>query len=715
MAEKVEIVIEAEDNASKTLSNVNEELASLGSVARGEALARLKDAGIEAFQGMASAAGEFIDAAAEAEMVGVRMEATLRALGDAAPTTAEEINSLADELSKLTGFDDEELVAAQATLARIGSVSEDSFERATRAAVDLAAATGMDLNSAFTAVGIAVQNADFGRLARQIGDLPPEMQEAAKAALEMGDTLKAQEIVLTGIEQKVQGTGEAMGNTFTGALNKMEVEFGNWKEKVGQPMIDLFLKLPEPVRNTGYAIYGMGQTFAPAISGFANMAIAAAALKGALGVGAAGAAAGGGGIAGALGGIKVALAGIIPTLGLVVAAIGGFILEWNVLPRKIAELDKAIWDSFGVKLPSELQAINDAMIEKGPFSREYWTAVSNAINTGMTLISQDIGTELDGFTSLVEEKTVPVIEAFSTMMRSIQGEDAFAVEGGGGTVSKFLQSLGMVRTAAQDVENRMWWISRAISGIFSALAVEGDRISLAFEDGSGAVMYLMESLGMTKAAAQDFGQKFYASVQSIIEFTNAIKGSDEALQHLPYSVSYLLRELGVSTEVAQKVADAFTAMTARIRDSLNNAVTAATSAAAKFATVGKAIVDGIWNGIQSAWNTLKSNVGTALNSLLAWVENSIDAGSPSKVWADAIGKPMAQGIGVGFKSALAGVSSMAGASLQPGRMMPATAAVGNSGGTTIVLNYSPGVAISDRQDTATRLVPYIQEAMRKIR
>jgi len=158
----IDSVADSAEKATGKLDQINQVLAS-------EQMFRFKEAASEVFSTASAAIGEFTSAAAEAELVGARMEATIKALGDKSPTTARQINDLADELSKLTGFDDEELINAQATLARIGSVSEENFERATRAATDLAAATGMDLNTAFQSVGMAMENADFGRLARQIG------------------------------------------------------------------------------------------------------------------------------------------------------------------------------------------------------------------------------------------------------------------------------------------------------------------------------------------------------------------------------------------------------------------------------------------------------------------------------------------------------------------------------------------------------------------
>ena len=71
-----------------------------------------------------------------------------------------------------------------------------------------------------------------------------------------------------------------------------------------------------------------------------------------------------------------------------------------------------------------------------------------------------------------------------------------------------------------------------------------------------------------------------------------------------------------------------------------------------FTDIGKSWVDGIWKGIQGAWATLKTNVSTALDALLKWIQDKIKAHSPSLVFATQVGRPMAEGIGLGFNQAL---------------------------------------------------------------
>lgn len=238
MAEKVEIIIDAQDKASDVIAGIGGSLGGLAKLAGGVATAGLA-IGAAGIASVGAAVVDFTKAAAESQEVETRMRAQLSALGGNASVTAEDILALADELAKIGGFDDEALVQGQATLLRFGNLSKDQFQTAARAAADLAAITGMDLNSAFQQVGIALDNPEqgFGRLRRQIGDLTAEQQAAIDAAIKLGDTESAQGIILDALAQKTAGAAAAMGGTLTGQMNKLTTTIGNIKETIGGALL----------------------------------------------------------------------------------------------------------------------------------------------------------------------------------------------------------------------------------------------------------------------------------------------------------------------------------------------------------------------------------------------------------------------------------------------------------------------------------------------
>lgn len=491
MAEKVEIIIEAQDDASKAIEGVSDSLSGLTSAAQMEALGDLKAAGVDALKALAGVAGEYVDIAAEGEVVQARLEAQIKALGNQSDISASQVNDLATELMKVSGFDDEALVSAETALLRFGNLSEEQFARAARAATDLAALTGQDLTTAFQQVGVALDTGNWGRLTRQIGDLSLAQRQALEAAQDAGDEYAAQQIILDALEQKTQGAAAAIGDTWTGKLAKARQEVDNLKQSIGDGLLGVLNSLPQPMITAGTALGDVGAQVAQVAGPVADMAIAWAALKGTL-LGGAGAAAGGGALAGILASIKAALAGV------------GAVLA-------------------GISAP-------------------------------------------------------------------------------------------------------IWLLIAAIGVLIATIVTMGPE-----------AMHTLDMLGQIIGALAKRGLEW-----------------------------------------------------------------------------GRNMVEGIKNGMAQAWQSLKTWVGDSIASLIAYIKSKLGIASPSKVFAEAIGKPMAQGIGQGFRNALSGIDGvqvgMAGA-LQPQALRPAFA--GGGAGVTVV--YSPAISTGTREELINNLVPLVTDAQRRIR
>ena len=715
----IEIVFQGKDETKAAVASVKDGLDSIqqsstetSSAVSGiftiegtQAMFAFKDAAVDAFKTAGAAAMEFVDAAAEAELVNVRMEATMKALGDRAPTTSKQINELADELSKLTGFDDEALIEAQATLARMGSVSEENFERATRAAVDLSAATGMDLKSAFQAVGMAMENADFGRLARQIGDLPPEMQAAAKAALEMGDTLKVQEIILSGIEQKVDGAGEAIGETFTGQMNKLRTEYGNFQESVGTPMLSLFTGLPDVVKTAGFGIYSLGQTFGPVISSVADLAIATRGLNAAMG---------GQGLIGLLGQVKLlgatSFLPMIASLGAVALAVGAVIIVWDQWNKQIVKTNeegkKAVestWTTFfkdleasgksGEEILSEYRAAqertNQVLEDANPIVRAFVFNKKDLVQADeelrasllRTTGSQEEVNRLMAESSKATEQSSQAAKEAATsgwaewadsvgrfgdeIERVIGSELPLAFEDGSGKLQEFFMLFGVGEDAAQEFGQKIYDIFRT-------------DLPIAFEDGSGKFQVFLQTLGIGEEAAQRIGQHFY-------DMAASIKTAFASLSAIPAILSGILTNIQIIiatgfqivlttinqtlSNVSNSIKTTWQNIANTIRQWLDRIVSYIRNFGANMRTAfqnvindaknwGLGIVNGLWQGILDGWAGLRAKIEALAQSLPQWIKEALNIASPSKVMAKEVGEPIAQGIGLGFVEGMKKIKPM---------------------------------------------------------
>lgn len=126
--------------------------------------------------------------------------------------------------------------------------------------------------------------------------------------------------------------------------------------------------------------------------------------------------------------------------------------------------------------------------------------------------------------------------------------------------------------------------------------------------------------------------------------------------------------VGIFTALKDRVVNAFKSMIAnainlaaslpgKVAAVFNKIVTIAAGFPAKFITIGKQIIDGIKSGIKNAISGLYKSIEDSLKGLVGKAKKALGIHSPSKVFADEVGKNAALGIGVGFKKAMSGVSS----------------------------------------------------------
>ena len=79
-----------------------------------------------------------------------------------------------------------------------------------------------------------------------------------------------------------------------------------------------------------------------------------------------------------------------------------------------------------------------------------------------------------------------------------------------------------------------------------------------------------------------------------------------------------------------------------------------TNAASALASAGRAMIDGMWSGISSAIESLKSKITAGISSITQKVKSVLGISSPSTVYA-AIGQNMGAGMGVGFVASMRNV------------------------------------------------------------
>lgn len=177
-----------------------------------------------------------VQLAGEQEKAEARLEAVLRATGEAAGFTAEELKTYASDLQDLTTYGDEVTISAMAILATFKQIKGDEFKRATRAAQDMATVIeGMSFEGSIMQIGKALNDPIKGMnaLARAGVQFTDSQKAAITAMQQSGDLLGAQKVLLAELESQFGGASEAIRGTFAGSLDAVKNAFGDLQEEVG--------------------------------------------------------------------------------------------------------------------------------------------------------------------------------------------------------------------------------------------------------------------------------------------------------------------------------------------------------------------------------------------------------------------------------------------------------------------------------------------------
>ena len=137
----------------------------------------------------------------------------------------------AEALQKNTRFGDEAIIAQQAYLASIG-LTEDQIKDTISASLDLAAATGMSLESA-----VMNTSKTLSGMAGELGErLGPAFRNITPEALKTGEGIKF-------IAEQFGGSAQADANSFAGELDQVKNRLGDAGEALGEVFAPMMLKV----------------------------------------------------------------------------------------------------------------------------------------------------------------------------------------------------------------------------------------------------------------------------------------------------------------------------------------------------------------------------------------------------------------------------------------------------------------------------------------
>ncbi len=199
------------------------------------------------FNRVALAAGAFVsywalqrgvrvatEAFIEAESTSITLAAALRATGNAAGFTTDELEAYADELMRLTTVDDEAFKRIMGIMATFRNVSGEVFKESIELIADMSVQFG-GLESGAIRLGKALNDPVTGMSAlSRVGIQFSETQkETIKRLVEQNDLMGAQKIILAELTNQFGGQARAQVDSFGGAIDQLKNAFGEWLKDVG--------------------------------------------------------------------------------------------------------------------------------------------------------------------------------------------------------------------------------------------------------------------------------------------------------------------------------------------------------------------------------------------------------------------------------------------------------------------------------------------------
>ena len=214
-------------------------------------------------------------------------------------------------------------------------------------------------------------------------------------------------------------------------------------------------------------------------------------------------------------------------------------------------------------------------------------------------------------------------------------------------VSGIIQELpGKIWTHLVNAVNKVIaWGQQMVSNASTAASNMLSKVSGIIQELPGKIWtHLVNTVNKVVA----WGQQMVSNASTAA--SNMLSKVSSTLQQLPGKVWDYLSQAAQKvvtwgTQLAQKGAAAATQL-------FNSIVNGLSSLPSKMAEIGGNIVSGIWNGISSGWNWLTNKISNLANSLLDAAKDALGINSPSKEFADKVGRWIMPGVGKGLDKSM---------------------------------------------------------------
>lgn len=433
----------AEGETRRSMSDIGQSMAAIGGVMTATITTPLVAFGttaVAAYRDSQEALGQ--------------MRAALASMGPVAGRTEEQLVTMAQTMERTLAVDADQVLRKVTTnLLTFGNISGEAFDRATKAAVDLSARLGTDMQGSATMLGRALNDPIRGIAALQrVGVAFTEQQrEQITAMVEAGDTAGAQALILSELERQYGGQAAALAESSLGT-RQLALAWESVQERVGEVIAKVLPQLMAKLNGVLtwvasldgqtltwiVAIAGVAAALGPVIAALGLMVTGIAAAVGAVGsiVAAIGTAIT---VLGKLGvAIKVLLIASGP-IGLLIAAAGAITAAWLLWGDQIT----AIVGRAAAAIRTALTAVRDFVTSTfsrmaETVTRPFHVMIDAARNAARVLVGNsiipDMVRAIDGWLArLVQGTNVHMGTMTSTMIGAGQTQ-AQSMSGAWGTI-----------------------------------------------------------------------------------------------------------------------------------------------------------------------------------------------------------------------------------------------------------------------------------------
>ena len=177
--------------------------------------------GQQVYRAFAGAIGSVIDAATIQEDAINELNIALKSAGDSSEETSQKFQDFASQLQKTSKFGDEATIKAGALFLQL-TKNTGAMESAVKAATNMSAALGMDLNNAVTLIAKTMSDTGISMLKRYAINVEKGKTPAENLAN-----------AIAKINSQFSGAAAGQINTFSGALQQSKNSFGDLLEEIG--------------------------------------------------------------------------------------------------------------------------------------------------------------------------------------------------------------------------------------------------------------------------------------------------------------------------------------------------------------------------------------------------------------------------------------------------------------------------------------------------